>query len=541
MYTPAGSPVETSRLGRSNNAQLTTLEQIIAFCIEHNIPYSLPADFKERVLPSPALQEVFTRSYGLARLPPTTLRHKGSSTIIALERKAPNPKANNHGEVIATISDSVGKQLQPRVDVIYIQTDPNPAYREAHHPDVNEPLKRLLEQQGVPVIFSCVEWDDAWLLLDGITHDGQFDHLGKFTGFFVDSAGNDGLFGADGQKKFATQKHRASSHAPPLAVSVGAVEQTENGTVIAGWSSANGPTLLAPVAHQAKIKWDSEREAESATGTSAACPYVGGVLAALNAEYGAYLTREQILYAVIATCEPILNVAAFGSHTLQPYTITYPENAAGLKFNAWVGGFGEIKPYRADKILAHMVAITQQNSNLITDPIPTSAVVFVPNPTQQKPSDGLYTYELELPADGGIALKTTLEVEYVGQHGQIYVTSPSGTTLPMVTSMLPIFNIKALTEEKAYFGLSTTHGWAGENLGGKWRITSPTPIRRLRFNNHHFLEGDIIHNLDVARLLKTPVPYDALGIAIPLVDLKPTLREQSYVAAQPHRQLAIAI
>lgn len=107
----------------------------------------------------------------------------------------------------------------------------------------------------------------------------------------------------------------------------------------------------------------------------------------------------------------------------------------------------------------------------------------------------------------------------------------------MVTSVLPIFNIAGIPEGKASYGISTGHGWTGEDLSGKWRIVSTTPIRRLRLNNHHFLEGDVIHNLDVATLLKTPIPYDKLATAIPLVDLKPTLRVLNHVALQPANQM----
>ncbi len=534
MFSPSGFPVETSRLERSNNAQFTTLQQIVDFCKEHNIPYAL--DFKDHVLPSATLQELFTRSYALKYLPPTTLQYKGTSTIIALETKNPNAAPNYHGEVVSTISGFVGAQLQPGVDVIYIKTDPNPAFRAAFAQHIKEPIEWLLENHGVPVVFSCVAWDDLRMTFDHSKH-GQFEHFWKVTGFVVDSIGNEGLFGPEGTIKYPVQKHRASTHAPPLAVSVGAAEQTKNGMVIAGYSSVACPTFIAPVKSEAKIKWGPNKDPEGVIGTSAACPYTGGVLAALNGRYGPYLTREQILFALIATCEKVTQVAAFDKHTPQAYQVQYEANAAGLTYNAGPGGFGLINPHKADHILAHMVALTQQDPDLITVPTEERVEVTVQNPAKQKPINGIYVYDVELPP--GYALKTTLEVEYVGQHGQIKVASPSGTKFSMVTSMLPIHDIKTLTEEKAYYGLSTTHAWTGEDMGGKWRITSATPIRRLRFNNHHFLEGDIIHNLDIATLLKTPVPD--LSMAIPLIDLKPTLRVRNHIAIAPAQPLAMAM
>ncbi len=534
IFSLAESAVKTSRLERSNRAQFTTVQHIVDFCTEHNIPYAL--DFKKDVLPTQTLQEVFAKNYALQYLPPTTLQHKGVSTIIALESKNLNDAPNYHGEVISTISGFVGQQLQPGVDVIYIKTDPNPAYREEYAKHIKRPLEWLLENQGVPVVFSCVGWDDACLTFDHVAQ-GQFDHFWKVTGFVVDSAGNNGRYGPDGTLAFPTQKHRASSHAPPLTVSVGAVEYTKDGMVIAGYSSISSPTFLAPVANNAKIIWKPSKEPEDIIGTSAACPYVGGVLAALNGRYGPYLTREQILYALIATCEKVTKVAAFSKHTPQAYTIDYKPNAAGLTYNAGAGGFGLINPHKADHLLAHMVAMSQHAPDLITVPTEERVELVVEAGAHQKDAKGNYCYDIELPR--GYALKTTVEVEYVGMHGQVTITSPSGTKFPMVTSMLPILNIQALTEEKAYYGLSTSHAWTGENMEGKWRITSATPIHRLRFSNHHFLEGDIIHNLDVDGLLRTPVPD--LSNAIPLIDLKPTLRVRNHVAAKPREAMAAAM
>ena len=531
---PSGSSAEPSRLERGS--KFLTFEQIIAFCDEHKIPYELPAEFKARVLPSQVLREVFDRSCGMDPLPPTTLRQSGASTILALEtNRIPNPQGDLHGSAISTIANTFGSQQHPDVDVIFIKADPNPAYREAYEQSINEPLAKLLE--GVAVTFSSVGWDDSRLTFDQGTHD-QFEHFWDVPGFAVDAIGNEGKYGPNGNKTYSVQKHRAFSHAPPLAVSVGAVEHTNNGLAIAGYSSASGPTFLTQLPAGAKIKWDSKLEPADVTGSSAASPIAGKILAMLNKRYGPYLTREQILFAVIATCEPITQVAAFQKHTPNAYTIDYKKNAAGFGYNAGPGGFGLINIHKADHILAHMVAMTQKDADLITFPTEDRREILFRNSAEQHQVNGIYVYDVVMPP--GYALKTTLEVEYIDQHGQIIVTSPSGTTFPMVTGMLPIFDIDKIPKGKAYFGISSTQAWAGEELGGKWRITSATPIRRLRFNNHHFLEGDIISKVNIASLLETPVPYDALANAIPLVELKPELvtsnpnmRRLNHVHAEP--------
>lgn len=208
------------------------------------------------------------------------------------------------------------------------------------------------------------------------------------------------------------QKHSAYYHAPPLAVSVGAVVQTENGRGISGNNSVAGPTFHVLLPKDALIKWDRKKDLEPVEGSSATDPQASTVLAALNARYGAYLTREQILFAVIATCEPETQVLACGNYTPQPYAIEYKANAAGLPFNGVVGGFGTVNVYKADHLLAHMVAMTQDDPDSITVPTEERLELFVQNAASHKRVDGNYVYELELPADatGAMHLRQRLKL-----------------------------------------------------------------------------------------------------------------------------------
>ncbi|MDX1923525.1 MAG: proprotein convertase P-domain-containing protein [Alphaproteobacteria bacterium] len=522
-FSPAGLAAPESRLERSNNARYKTLWDVIQFCNTHGIPYV--TDSANAVLPTALLQELFKKHYAVRLLPPTTLRHQGASTIIALESKNINNPDSYHGQVVSAIAGHVGAHLWPGVSSIFIKTDANPAFRSAFEAPLDKPLKALLEDQGVPVVVSCVDWGDLHLGFDHKVGD-QFEHFWKATAFMVTSCGNDGLFGPNGNIQVPFQKHMAFSHASPLAVSVGAAEWGPQGFYIGGYSSANSPTFLAPVAPAARVKWQPDRNPEAIIGTSAAGPYAGGILASLNRRYGSYLTREQILFAVLATCDKTVVVASFGKHTPNSYGISYQANGAGLTYNAGPGGFGLINPHMADHLLAHMVALTQHNPDLITVPTEVRVELGIDNAHNYRAKDGYYYYDIELP--DGYALKTTIEAEFTNApdkdvaHGQIMLTSPSGTSFPMVTSRSHKHGV--------FNGLSTSHAWAGEEMGGRWRVRSTEPIKRLRISHHHFLEGDVIHNMNIQKLLCTPVPD--LSDAVPLTELKPTLRVMREVAGQ---------
>jgi hypothetical protein len=261
------------------------------------------------------------------------------------------------------------------------------------------------------------------------------------------------------------------------------------------------------------VYWSTSRDPEGVTGTSAGGPYAGGVLAALNRRYGSYLTREQILFAVIAACDPVTHVTAFGNQTPQDIDIEYHKNGAGLLYNAEYGGFGLLNPHKADHILGHMVALTQAAPESITVPTEVRVEIDTNSGEPFHHSDGLYHYDVVMPP--GYALKTTVEVEFVKNQGAVSLTSPSHTTFPVAVSWTQANGVR--------YGIGTSHAWTGENLGGIWRISSTQPIKRLRLNQHHFLEGDVVHNLDIAGLLQTSVPD--LSNAVPLTELRPIRRE----------------
>jgi hypothetical protein len=342
--------------------------------------------------------------------------------------------------------------------------------------------------------------------------------LWNIAAFVVDSTGNDGRHGQNGDWRFATQKHNAVSHAPPLAVHVGAAAaDTEGKWHIEGYSSANSPTFVAPVFPNYAALWDPSREPEGLTGTSAAAPYVSGVLAALDRRYGKYLTREQILYAMMATCEQVEDVRPSGNKTRAAKPLDYFTNKAGLAYNPEYAGFGLIQPYAADKLLSQMVALTQATPQSITLPEEDEVwMTMLPPEQQPKNESGHYVCDIQMKA--GIALKTTLDMEFADKFGEVWLTSPRGTRLPLVKSSLPV-SPSGQVVEKNSFSMSTTHGFAGEPLVGTWRVESTEPIIKLQMNQHHFKENDIVSQLDIPKLLAADIP--SLANAKPLNDLQP--------------------
>ncbi len=488
-----------SRLERSSNARLVTKQSIEDYCRDNKIDVTAASDCDNRILPDDLLKNTFDAAHAMQPLASTALQAKGASTILVFECKETiQGNESYHGEVVAAVAEAIGSDLTKGVEALCIHANANPNYRAAWDKDRVASVKTLIEDQGVPVIIHSLGWPDLELHFEEGRRE-QDEHFWRTTAFVVDSAGNGGAF----------QKHNIISHAPPLVVHVGAASYTTAlGWQVEGYSSANSPTLLAPVAADADIVWKKDEKPGKITGTSVAAPYCGGVLAALNHRYGAYLTREQILFAVIATCIPITKVKASEPHTPQSKSITYQRNAAGLNYNAEYSGFGLIDPHRADHILSHMVELTQKQPNAITVPIEVRVKFNIKNQPNMKPDkNGLYHYELTMPE--GYALKTTLEVDFKKHYGSITVRSPSGTEFPMILSQSP--------KKDSRFGLSTSHAWAGEKLDGNWLVSSTEPINDLRLVQHHFQNGDIVHQLNIKHLLDTPAPY--LSRAIPLRDL----------------------
>lgn len=481
-----------SRLERSTNALLRDVPALREYCDTHGIPYSL--DFTKKILPTQALRNQFTAAYSLPALPPTSLQQQGASTVLVFEHI--NQRGYHHGTVVAAVAEQVGKSLQPGVDVMFIHASPNASYRAEFQKKLEEPIKPLIENQGIPVIHSSIGWNDLYLDYD-TKLDEQADHLWRCTAFLIDSAGNDGFHGQSGKWRSPRQKHNVLSHYAPLVVHVGAAVQQEDGSwAIPGYSSANSPSFVAPVA-QAKVRWRSNDTPKNISGTSVSSPYVSGALAALNLRYGAYLTREQILYGVLATCTPVHQVTRFTPQTLADKKLRYRANAAGLTYNPEYGGFGLLDVYAADQLLGHMVARAMQEPKAVTVPTEKRVALNVEEGAPfERDEKGRYLYRVHMPA--GIALKTTIEAEFTGRAGKVSITSPSGTSWPQVMSRSP--------RKQANFGVSTTHGWAGESLEGDWIVRSTQPINRLRLNQHHFHQRDLVQSLDIPTLLRTPVP-----------------------------------
>ena len=426
-----------------------------------------------------------------------------------------NVGAQYHGDMVASIADRVGSTLASGVGAIYVHASLNPHYRSKYEQALLEPVRRLTENQGISVINTSMGWDDENLSFRAGLEDEERG-LWNIAAFVIDSAGNDGRYGEKGDFDFAEQKHNAVSHAPPLTVHVGAAATGADGKWhVEGYSSGNSPTLVAPVFPNHAAIWDPSRKPEVLTGTSSAAPYASGVLAALDRRYGQYLTREQILYALMATCERVEDVSPYEKKTPEHKTLNYVTNKSGLAYNPEYAGFGLIQPYAADKLLSQMVALTQQNPQSITLPEEEAVPVDMPPVlTQTKNDRGLYSYDIEMPP--GLVLKTTLDMEFAGEFGEVSVVSPSGTRLPLVRSWLKKVPPGSVPD---LFSISTSHGWAGEPLGGTWRVESTEPIIKLQMNQHHFKQNDIVGQLNIPKLLTTPTP--SLANAKPLDALQP--------------------
>ncbi|MES2984736.1 MAG: S8/S53 family peptidase [Pseudomonadota bacterium] len=515
-----------SRLKNAMSADLRTREDVLTYMVEHDIPHS--TDFYDKTLPDPALRNQFNYTYGLDKLPELNLKEKGASTILVFEHQ--NIEGYQHGEVNATIAQRVGESLQKGVDTIYAALPINLSYLPQLAEGVKDSVRNLFGKIGIPVFNTSIGWEDSHLSF----HQPQLDKEGfrRMTAFLVDSAGNDGMKDYYGNAT-PGQKHNGASHFPPLVVHVGAAAQVRDkdghwlghynkeGRWIGDWniesySSANCPTFVAPVASANKINWHANLPQEI-SGTSASAPYASGMLATLNARFGAYLTREQMLYAVIATATPIETVAQDNEKPATTKPISYSKTASGLLFNPEYAGFGLVHPHKADRLLAQMVRLTQANPSSITTPVEEIKDLLIPNDTSPpKDADGFYSYTITMPP--GLALKTTVAIEFSQDHdaqtphGKVTLTSPSNTTFPMIMSRLTESKLgtNGVTywpfSKKDVFGLSTSHAWTGEELAGSWTVRSTTPIRHLQLSQHHFMEKDIIKDLDVKKLSDMPIP-----------------------------------
>lgn len=504
---------QQSRLRRSYDSRLTNRDEVRAFCNEHGIPYC--TEFHNKTQPTPEIKQQFDDAYRLAPLSPTDLPHKGMSTALVFEQPQIDKESGEqklHGEMVASVADRVGNNLEPGTETLYVQTSAYHASRKAWQPELLEPVDALIRNQGVPVIHTSIGWNDTILDFDH-GFDEQSNELWNATAFVVISAGNDGRYGEEGDIVTPSQKHTSASHVPPLALHVGAAAKDKEGHWhIEGYSSANGPALVAPVAPDKKALWSPSNEPKALIGTSLAAPYISGVLTALNRRYGPYLTREQILYALLATCSPLDDVKPFAKKTPERVELEYITNAAGLRFNPEYAGFGLVDPYKADLLLSQMVAKTQQHPQSISVPVEERVRMDIPEAApDNKDADGNYIYELSMPA--GAALKTTLDLEFTDDYGDVTLVSPSGTKVPLTISRLHS------KEKKVPFGMSTTQAFLGENLEGTWRIVTSHKLKRVQMNQHHFMANDIVAHLNVEAELAAPRP--SLAHAKRLIELAP--------------------
>ncbi len=480
-----------SRLETAERAVLNTDIDVLRHCNEHGIPVGL--NFKE-IATGGDLENflIFCSRYRLPPIPQNGLKEPGASLILVMETKM----NRNHGEVVAAIADEVGRSLSPRVRTAYIHASINPNYRATFEREMKDKVSELLENQGAAVIHTSIGWDDLDLIMGSDSAMSQKEHLSNIAAFVVDSAGNDGWFGADG-KGIPQQKHNAVSHYPPLVVHVGAATIAEGGKpVVDGYSTANGPACVAPVHGSVMVNWADGEKKAPVIGTSAAAPYVSGGLGALNAEYGKYLTREQMLYAVLMTCQKVDTVGAWEKKTPEAATLEYKKNAKGLSYNPTYAGFGLVDFHKAEQVIRHMVAHAQANPQSITVPMEEMARISVLPSRQEPRDDGMYEYRLKM--EEGIALKTSFDIMFEKKRGDVKIISPEGTEYPAVLS-------KAYKNGYHGLGMTTMHGWAGEKTGGEWVVVSPVPIRAIEMRSHQFGARDLVQNI-TPDILSQPLP-----------------------------------
>ncbi len=510
---------KNNRLEKAQNSQLHYKSQISRFCVENEIPFSV--DFAKTVL-DPELgvdANAFKQAYNLPHFTPKGLTERGASVILAMESK----QGNNHGEVVAAIADEVASSLMgisnlmTSIDgednaktTLQVQRSINPAFRKSFEKEGNEEIKALMEDNGAAVIVTSIGWEDKKLMMDQPHADEQLEHLWNISAFVVDSTGNDGMTGADGTLEKPFQKHNGVTHGSSLTVRVGAAKWDDKsaGYVVEGYSSANSPTMLGVVHPEVKVNWglkDDEgklKEPSDVSGTSAANPWVGGVLDAFNNQFGRYLTREEILYGIISTADKPERVRNFGKKTRAGHALEYVENAAGNAYNPVYAGFGVPNIAKAEKLLAHMVEYAQEHPEQISMAAESTVKYSPPKEEKQKVNEeGKYEYTLEKKA--GLNLNVTFGVLFEDKRGDVVVTSPSGTTLPLTLSVGK--NADA-TSPVNRFSISTTEGFAGEMTEGKWKVTSTTPIESLKIRSYSMKANDLVKDVRYDDVAQLPMP-----------------------------------
>lgn len=488
--------------------------QLEAFCDTRALPFVRIDEALQRVGADEGKQEALRNAYGLEPMPPTQLREEDSDLVAVLEHK--NSESNYHGEVVSTVAHVVQRALEPQQDrkSLYIGATINPDYRRLHTPHLFDSVQQLLESKGIAAFNTSIRWNNEAMRFDNYSGDtARYQRLHNIRAFVVDSAGNDG---AVGQYHKPYQKHNMVSHVPPLVVRVGAASKQADGSwAVDGYSAANGPAFVAPVAEEVALRWGEEGEESAVIGTSVAAPCSSAMLSKLNKRFGAYLTKEQILYGVLASCDQIMHVKehVMGDEN-QRYVRTpkdkplhYLKNAAGMNFDPEYAGFGLINVQAANHILSQMVAMAQK-TGAISQPQTDLEIVKCFPEASIKQADGKYHYTVQ--TKPGLGLKTVFALEYdMGDEwgnimkgssqkpdDEITVISPSATRLPLVLSKCNY--VKNLV-------VTSSHAFAGEETGGMWEILTDQPLRRLCVSQHHFQSHDLVRDVSRA-LLQQPIP-----------------------------------
>lgn len=471
---------------------------ILEYCEEKGIPFI--TEFSSAVHP-----EHFQNAYAMDALPEYGLPARESAAALVMEPVSSD--VVNHGIAVSAIAEKVGAELaDAEVPVIYIPTFPPDEQSQA--------TMHLLQRSDVAAVnFSFVMWRRD---LNGNVVPNHA--LNDLEAFVVVSAGNEGV---DGNSGGYEQKHFHVPHLPPLAVSVGAMQsRADTGeTELESYSARNAPDFLAPVQSGELVNWENDGQYGRASGTSSAAPFVTAGLTVLDKRYGkaasqegAYLSREQILFAVMASCDP---PAGFRNQITGLLNI--PEmvaNAAGHRNSAapnspdQYAGFGVVNFERANKLCAHMVAQAQQHPEQHTDSFPVNVeaeAIMRRNSNFDENRPHSCDFQVE---EDGIAFKLTFGLEFNDAqttNRRVTAISPSGTQIELMPSSQP--NIVPGTT--THYSLATTHAFIGEELRGNWEIQSDVPLRRISLNAHAVGRGDLIAHFTAERVqqaLEAPDP-----------------------------------
>jgi hypothetical protein len=508
-----------SRLERAQTSNLQFRSQLARHCKENDIPYDI--NFSSEVLSKEAGVDsslFYTAMRGLYQFKPKGLKETGANVIIAMESK----QQNNHGEVVATIADATaahilglanimpasGKMDEART-TIHIRRSINPAYRAAFEQEGSEEVKKLIEDNGAAVIVTSIGWEDSLLMMDIPHGEEQLDHLWNVHAFVVDSTGNNGMYGPKGDQESVGQKHNGVTHGSALALRIGAAawDEAKGGWMVQGYSSANGPTACGVVYPEVKLNWNNIGEdgqplsPEPAIGTSSANPWYGGVLDALNSEFGKYLTREQMLYSLLSTSDKPLGVKALPPKTPEAQEIAFITNAAGHMFDPIWSGHGVPNLEKAEKLCAHMVEYAQEHPEQITIAKETTVRLEERKDKQVPNDEGKYTYKMRM--DEGIAMKSTFGFLFEGERGDVSITSPAGTKVPL---HLTVGTNKNEENPINRFSISTTEALMGEDMEGFITIESTTPLDSVKVRSHSMQVGDLVKDVTYDKIKDDPMP-----------------------------------